>query len=139
MNRSLSAAAVAAVLALPLAPVLAHEVLHGGHDTHAHGADCGHQAIAHAGHVDYLHDGHLHHQHDGHVDEHVIDVSAANPEAEELVTRVTTDAHPHGHPGEEHMMVQHGAHMDYIHDGRLHSLHGDHTDDHGAVTLLALK
>jgi hypothetical protein len=36
-------------------------------------------------------------------------------------------------------MVQHGAHMDFIHDGRLHSVHGDHTDDHGAVTLLALK
>ncbi|MFO6429296.1 hypothetical protein ACLBKT_04295 [Erythrobacter sp. W302b] len=134
MHRSL----YSALLALPLisAPVMAHEVLHGGHDGHAHAKGCGHQAIDHAGHVDYLHDGHLHHAHDGHVDEHVIEVSDANPDAEELVARVTTDDHPHGHAGEEHMTVQHGDHMDFVHDGHLHHRHGDHTDDHGVVKLV---
>ncbi len=135
MNRSL----LCAVLAIPLlaVPVMAHEVLHAGHEGHLHGTKCGHVAIAHAGHVDYLHDGHLHFTHDGHFDEHALDVSAANPEAEELVARVTTDTHPHGHPGEEHMTVQHGAHIDFIHDGRLHFVHGDHIDDHGGITLIA--
>lgn len=137
MHRSLYCAA----LAFPLLafPAFAHEVLHAGHDGHAHGQACGHQALEHAGHVDYLHDGHLHHGHDGHVDEHTLDVSTANPAAEELTTRVTTDDHAHGHPGEEHMSVQHGAHVDFIHDGRLHHLHGDHTDDHGAVKLVAAR
>lgn len=134
MHRSL----FLATFALPFlaAPAAAHEVLHAGHDTHAHGQSCGHQALEHAGHVDYLHDGHLHHGHDGHVDEHTLDVSTANPEAEELSARVTTDDHPHGHAGEEHLSVQHGAHVDFIHDGRLHHVHGDHTDDHGAVKLV---
>jgi hypothetical protein len=27
--------------------------------------------------------------------------------------------------------------MDYVHDGRLHAVHGDHMDDHGAVKLVA--
>ena len=121
------------------APAMAHEVLHAGHDAHSHGQTCGHQALEHAGHVDYLHDGHLHHGHDGHVDEHTLDVSTANPEAEELSARVTSDDHAHGHAGEEHISVQHGAHVDFIHDGRLHHLHGDHTDDHGAVKLVAAR
>ena len=127
--------------ALPLlaAPLAAHEVIHAAHESHTHGASCGHAALDHGGHVDYLHDGHLHHGHDGHVDEHAIEVSAANPAAEELVARVTSDAHAHGHDGEEHAMVQHGAHMDFIHDGRLHHRHGDHTDDHGPVKLLAMR
>jgi hypothetical protein len=37
------------------------------------------------------------------------------------------------------MSVQHGAHVDYIHDGHLHHLHGDHADDHGPVKLLAAR
>jgi len=137
MSRSLLCAA----LALPFlaAPALAHEVLHAGHDAHAHGKSCGHQALEHAGHVDFLHDGHLHHVHAGHADEHALEVSSANPEAEELVSKVTSDAHPHGHAGEEHMAVQHGSHIDYIHDGRLHAVHAGHTDDHGAVKLIAAK
>jgi hypothetical protein len=129
------------LIALPLlaSPLSAHEVIHAAHDAHAHKAGCGHNAIDHAGHVDFLHDGHLHHGHDGHVDEHSLEVTAANPAAEELVTRVTSDDHAHGHAGEEHQMVQHGTHMDYVHDGRLHHLHGDHTDDHGPVKLLAMR
>ena len=118
------------------APALAHEILHAAHEGHVHAKSCGHQAIEHEGHVDYLHDGHLHHAHGGHVDEHAIAVSDANPDAEELVKRVSGEPHPHGHPGEEHIMVQHGDHMDFVHDGHLHHQHGDHTDDHGAVKLV---
>jgi hypothetical protein len=129
------------LVAMPLlaSPLAAHEVIHAGHEAHAHGAGCGHAAIDHAGHVDYLHDGHLHHGHDGHIDEHALEISATNPADEQLVTRVTSDDHAHGHKGEEHQMVQHGTHMDYVHDGRLHHRHGDHTDDHGPVKLLAMR
>lgn len=128
------------IIAAPMlitSPLAAHEVIHGAHEGHAHAAGCGHAALEHAGHVDYLHDGHLHHGHGGHTDEHVLEISSANPDAHELVAMVTSDDHAHGHDGEEHLMVQHGAHMDYVHDGRLHHLHGDHTDDHGAVKLMA--
>ena len=34
-------------------------------------------------------------------------------------------------------MIRHGDHMDYIHDGHLHHVHGDHVDDHGPVTIEA--
>ena len=59
--------------------------IHPHHD-HEHGTGCGHTAVKHNGHVDYLHDGHLHHPHAGHVDEHVIEVSAANLESKEIPT-----------------------------------------------------
>ena len=52
---------------------------HEGHN-HQHGAGCGHTAVHHEGHVDYLHDGHLHHVHGDHVDEHVLEVTAQNPD-----------------------------------------------------------
>src|SRR5712675_39439 len=47
---------------------------------HQHGFACGHVAIIHAGHTDYLYDGHLQYAHPDHVDEHVLEVSATNPE-----------------------------------------------------------
>nr|WP_296754289.1 hypothetical protein [Roseiflexus sp.] len=47
---------------------------------HVHSEHCGHIRILHDGHVDYLHDGHLHYPHEGHYDEHVIAVSADNPD-----------------------------------------------------------
>jgi hypothetical protein len=31
--------------------------------------------------------------------------------------------------------VPHGDHVDYLVDGRLHHVHGQHCDDHGALTL----
>lgn len=142
MNRSLICAALALPLAaspIAISPLAAHEVLHAGHEAHAHGTGCGHQAVDHGGHVDYLHDGDLHHAHAGHVDEHTIEVSSTNPEAEELSGRVTTDDHAHGHAGEEHASVQHGDHVDFVHDGRLHFRHGDHTDDHGPVKLITAR
>ncbi|MCL2735298.1 MAG: metal ABC transporter permease [Propionibacteriaceae bacterium] len=42
-----------------------------------------------------------------------------------------TEQHAHVHgPGCGHDMVQHGDHVDYIHDGHLHAPHGDHYDEH---------
>lgn len=39
--------------------------------------------------------------------------------------------HPHQHSPEcEHPTVQHGSHLDYVHDGHLHANHGDHYDEH---------
>ena len=47
---------------------------------HEHNDTCGHTRIQHDGHTDFLHDGHMHHPHDDHIDEHVLPVSAQNPE-----------------------------------------------------------
>lgn len=40
--------------------------------------------------------------------------------------------HPHVH-GEScgHEAVQHGDHVDYVHDGHRHASHDDHYDEHG--------
>ena len=107
--------------------------IHPNHD-HQHGAGCGHIAVKHDGHVDYLHDGHLHHPHDGHVDEHVIEVSAANPDGHTAPCPGHDASHVHG-PGCGHEPVPHGDHVDYLVDGRLHHPHGDHCDDHGKLEL----
>ncbi len=111
--------------------------IHESHD-HVHGPGCGHQAIVHDGHVDYLHDGHLHHPHDGHVDEHTIAVSDTNPNActPAHVCGGHEVDHVHG-PGCGHPAVPHGDHIDYLVDGHLHHVHGDHCDDHGPITLVA--
>jgi zinc transport system permease protein len=40
---------------------------------------------------------------------------------------------PHGHqhgPGCGHRAVEHGDHVDYIHDGHRHAPHGGHYDEH---------
>jgi zinc transport system permease protein len=40
---------------------------------------------------------------------------------------------PHGHqhgPGCGHVAVEHGDHIDYIHDGHRHAVHGGHYDEH---------
>jgi zinc transport system permease protein len=42
-----------------------------------------------------------------------------------------TRAHLHEHgPDCGHQPVQHGDHLDYVHDGHLHAAHGAHYDDH---------
>jgi len=41
----------------------------------------------------------------------------------------TVAEHEHG-PNCGHESVQHGDHIDYIHDGHKHSLHDDHYDEH---------
>jgi len=42
-----------------------------------------------------------------------------------------TDEHPHVHgPDCGHVAVQHGDHVDYVHDGHRHAAHGRHYDEH---------
>jgi zinc transport system permease protein len=44
---------------------------------------------------------------------------------------VVTDEHPHAHSRQcGHPKVEHGDHVDYVHDGHLHAAHGDHWDEH---------
>jgi hypothetical protein len=108
---------------------------HEGH-THQHGPGCGHTPVRHAGHVDYLHDGHLHHMGQAGVEEHRLEVNAANPGDCTPAHRCDghEKAHQHG-PGCGHEAVPHGDHSDYLVDGHLHHPHGDHCDDHGKVQL----
>ncbi|MEM8799133.1 MAG: hypothetical protein AAGF15_03540 [Pseudomonadota bacterium] len=113
----------------------AHEVIHSDH-TGVHSAGDGHIAINHDGHVDHLHDGHLHNLHGDHVDEHVLPVSEANPVAEEIVSQVADHKHVHDAKDKEHQKVQHGDHFDFVDGGRLHFVHGDHVDDHGALKFV---
>ena len=106
---------------------------HENHD-HKHGPACGHTAIKHDGHTDYLHDGHLHHPTGSQVEEHRLEVSRANPAA--CTPAHTCGGHAAGHqhgPGCGHEAVPHGDHTDYLVDGHLHHLHGNHCDDHGPV------
>ena len=106
---------------------------HANH-AHAHGPNCGHTAVKHNGHVDYLHDGHLHHMHGDHVDEHVIEVSAANPAACTPTHKCAGHDASHKHrPGCGHEAVPHGDHVDYLVDGHMHHPHGDHCDNHGPL------
>ncbi|MGB0416992.1 MAG: hypothetical protein ACPGKS_09095 [Coraliomargarita sp.] len=102
---------------------------------HQHGKGCGHTAIQHGDHVDYLHDGQLHHQKaDGKVEAHVLPVDETNPGG--CCKQSThSDGHVHG-PNCGHEAIQHGDHIDYIVDGRLHHPHGDHCDDHGPVQVV---
>ena len=107
---------------------------HHNDHAHQHGPGCGHTAVKHGDHVDYLHDGHLHHMHGDHVDEHVIEVSAKNPDS--CTPGHKCKGHEAGHkhgPGCGHEAVPHGDHVDYLVDGHLHHPHGDHCDDHGPV------
>lgn len=46
-------------------------------------------------------------------------------------THHTVAEHEHG-PGYGHDTVQHGDHLDYLHDGHRHAKHGDHYDEHQA-------
>lgn len=110
---------------------------HANHD-HVHGPDCEHTGVKHGEHVDYLHDGHLHHMNaDGTVEEHVVEVTDANPSA------CTPDhkcgghdaSHVHG-PNCGHEAVPHGDHVDYLVDGHLHHPHGNHCDDHGLLAVV---
>lgn len=109
---------------------------HCGHEGHTHGTGCGHTAVRHEGHVDYLHDGHLCHAEGGAVEEHRIEVSAANAEACTPGHRCGGHADKHAHgPGCEHARVPHGDHVDYLVNGHLHHPHGGHCDDHGPLQV----
>jgi hypothetical protein len=106
--------------------------------THVHGPGCGHIAVQHEGHIDYLDEGHLEHVEDGGTDEHVIEVSATNPDRCDSKHRASghNEAHRHG-PGCGHEAVPHGDHLDYLIDGRLHHPDGDHCDDHGPLRVVS--
>jgi zinc transport system permease protein len=44
---------------------------------------------------------------------------------------VVEEPHRHQHgPGCGHLAVEHGDHVDYIHDGHRHAVHGGHYDEH---------
>lgn len=106
---------------------------------HVHGPGCGHTAVRHGDHIDYLHDGHLHHPHEDHVDEHVIEVSATNPDACVQINDTALDHEPdhvHG-PGCGHEAVPHGDHICYLVNGRLHHPHDGHCDDHGPMEVVS--
>lgn len=102
---------------------------------HTHGKNCGHTGIHHSGHVDYLVDGKLEHcENDGSTCCHTLEVSGDNPACCQPLTDCAAKGHEHG-PGCGHEAIQHGDHVDYIVDGRLHHTHNGHCDDHGPVTL----
>jgi zinc transport system permease protein len=45
--------------------------------------------------------------------------------------QVVEEQHRHEHgPGCGHVAVEHGDHVDYIHDGHRHAVHGGHYDEH---------
>ncbi len=48
---------------------------------------------------------------------------------DEHVEHHDIEAHEHGE-GCGHETVDHGDHVDYIHDSHRHALHGDHYDEH---------
>lgn len=105
--------------------------------SHQHGSHCGHTAIKHGDHIDYLHDGHLHHPHGDHVDEHVLEVTATNPDACTPEHRCKGHASDHQHGANcGHEAVRHGDHICYLVDGHLHHPHNGHCDDHGKVEVL---
>ncbi|WP_067520991.1 hypothetical protein [Endozoicomonas ascidiicola] len=106
------------------------------HPEHTHGKDCGHTAIKHNDHIDYIHDGHLHHPHEDHYDEHVIEVSATNPAECDPLKTCHQNGHKHG-PDCGQEIVPHGDHFDYLVEGRLHHVHGDHCDDHGSIEIIS--
>ncbi len=53
------------------------------------------------------------------------------PEADPEHHEASTEDHPHEH-GEScgHRAVRHGDHVDYVHDGHRHAIHGKHYDEH---------
>ena len=111
---------------------------HAGAHSHVHGPNCGHTAVKHDGHTDYLHDGHLHYAHGDHVDDHKIEVTAANPETCTPDQSCAANEKPHTHGANcGHEVVPHGNHVDYLVDGHLHHPHSTHCDDHGKLEVVA--
>jgi zinc transport system permease protein len=49
----------------------------------------------------------------------------------EVATHTVTDEHPHQHGTDcGHPAVPHADHVDYVHDGHRHAVHGEHYDEH---------
>jgi hypothetical protein len=49
---------------------------------------------------------------------------------EEIQAEHTLAEHQHGGPDCTHEKVQHGDHVDYVHDGHRHAEHEGHYDEH---------
>jgi zinc transport system permease protein len=48
-----------------------------------------------------------------------------------VLPHLVTEGHPHQHsPGCGHVAVQHGDHLDFLHEGHRHAFHADHYDEH---------
>lgn len=100
-------------------------------EVHDHSLECGHTKILHDGHVDVVEpNGHLHHRDGDHWDECRIEVNDKNPDAE---NKVEGELH-NDHCG--HQKIVHGDHTDYLVNGRLQHVDGNHVDDHGPVNVL---
>ncbi|MDG5789088.1 hypothetical protein QA612_16650 [Evansella sp. AB-P1] len=104
--------------------------VHSNH-SHQHSSECGHTKIRHNDHIDYVHNGHLHREHNGHWDECRVPVSDNNPDNCNEISCGCVHSEDCGHE-----LVPHGDHMDYLVNGRLHHVHGDHCDDHGPVDIV---
>jgi len=52
-----------------------------------------------------------------------------DPPATTQPHEVGEHAHAHG-PGCGHLAVEHDDHVDYVHDGHRHAVHGEHYDEH---------
>lgn len=48
----------------------------------------------------------------------------------EVKAEHTLEEHTHGSADCSQETVQHGDHVDYLHDGHRHAQHGDHYDEH---------
>jgi hypothetical protein len=100
------------------------KVEHKSHESHKHGENCGHAAIKHNDHVDYMHDGHFHNTTSaGKVVEHKVRVAASK----DHVKAPAENGHTHG-VNCGHERIEHGEHSDYVVDGNVHHVHGDHCD-----------
>lgn len=104
--------------------------------THKHGNGCGHKVINHDGHVDYLHDGHLHFVDGTEIQECALEATKSNPNActPTHACKGHDKAHKHGSSC-GHEAIPHAGHTDYLVDGHLHHSHGDHCDNHGALSV----
>jgi hypothetical protein len=97
---------------------------------HVHGRGCGHSAIEHGDHIDYLVNGRLDHKARDESGEHRLEVTDENPD--QCSPLACSDTRDHASHEER---VPHGDHFDYLVEGRLHHVHGDHCDDHGPILL----
>lgn len=99
---------------------------HKSHGSHKHGENCGHAFIKHGDHLDYIHDGHFHHvTASGQVVEHNVRVAASK----DHVKAPAEPGHKHG-ANCGHASIRHGDHSDYVVDGNVHHVHGDHCDQY---------
>ncbi len=102
----------------------AANVEHKSHETHKHGENCGHAVIKHSDHVDHMHEGHMHNTvASGKVVEHKLRVATAK----DHVKAPSENGHAHG-VNCGHERIEHDNHSDYVVNGNVHHVHGDHCD-----------